>query len=172
MSRRSGARAGFIAALAIIALAAVGVMAVSASPYNPSEVTTAALDALSHQNDAVSAGTPSMTATAAAASNPRFRGAAADGMMAMIAQQRANAAAGQMYPGSNEFSNVRVLGMSGTSTSVRVDLQAHQKLANMQSGKVVNYSESEMVYHLVLDRVGGQWVVSQLDWAFAPGYEP
>ena len=77
-----------------------------------------------------------------------------------------------MYPGTSDFSNVKILAMSGDASSFKVDIQAHEKLANMQNGEVVNYSESEMVYHLVLDSVDGKWVVSQLGWEFAPGYEP
>ncbi len=52
----SRARAGFAAALAIVAVVSVGVFAASATPCNASAVTNAALGALSHQNDAVTAG--------------------------------------------------------------------------------------------------------------------
>ena len=172
MRRPSGARAGLIAGVAVVAAAAVGVMTATATPYSSSEVASAALDALSHQYDAVTAGTPSMDAASAVASSARFRGRAASDMMAMVAQQRANAASGEIYPGIIELSNVRILGMSGSSSSVKVDLQAHEKLANLRNGDVVGYSESEIIDHLVLDAVSGRWVVSQFDWEFAPGHEP
>ncbi|MHB8961074.1 MAG: hypothetical protein ACYDAN_15800 [Candidatus Limnocylindrales bacterium] len=172
MRRPSGARLGLIAVLAVVAAAGVGVMAASAMPYNSSDVTNAALDALSHQYDAVTAGAASMDAASAVASNARFRGRAATDMMAMVTQQRANAASGEIYPGIIELSNVKILAMSGSPTSVKVDLQAHEKLTNLRHGDVVGYSESEIAYRLVLDSVGDRWVVSQLDWEFAPGYEP
>ncbi len=149
--------------MAIVGVAAV---AVTATPYDRTAVTTAALDALSHRYDGVLGTTPP------AAANPRFTGAAANDMAPMLEQQRRNYAAGEDYPGLSEFSNVKILAISGTSSSVKVDLQAHEKLSNMRNGAVVSYSESEMVYHLVLELIDGQWVVSQLDWEFAPGYRP
>ncbi len=166
MPRLSGVRLAFVVAVAIVAVAAVGAVAVTATPYDRTAVTSAALDALSHQYDGVLVTTP-LTAT-----NPRFTGAAATAMAPMLAQQRRNYAAGEDYPGLSEFSNVKILAISGTSSSVKVDLQAHEKLSNMRNGAVVSYSESEMVYHLVLELIDGQWVVSQLDWEFAPGYRP
>lgn len=166
MTRLSGVRLAFVVAAAIVAVAAVGAVAATATPYDRAAVTSAALDALSHQYDGVVATTP------LSAANPRFTGAAASAMEPMLAQQRRNYAAGEDYPGLSEFSNVKILAISGTSSSARVDLQAHEKLSNMRNGAVVNYSEGEMVYHLVMDLVDGRWVVSQLDWEFAPGYRP
>ncbi len=81
-------------------------------------------------------------------------------------------ASGEIYPGIIELSNVRILGMSGSSSSVKVDLQAHEKLADLRTGDVVGYSESEIMDHLVLDAVSGRWVVSQFEWEFAPGHQP
>jgi hypothetical protein len=42
----------------------------------------------------------------------------------------------------------------------------------MKNGSVVDYSESDIIYHLKLDKMSGQWVVSDFTWEFVPGSEP
>ena len=81
-------------------------------------------------------------------------------------------AAGTDYPGDVQLSNIRVLGLYGDATSVTVDVAVHVKLANMKQGEVKDYSESDLIYHMILIPDQGTWRIADLSASFAPGAEP
>jgi hypothetical protein len=76
------------------------------------------------------------------------------------------------YAGRIDVSNVKVLSIQGTADAVTLDMSEHERTANMNAGRVVDYSESDIINHMTLVRVNGSWVVSSMDWRFAPGSEP
>ena len=77
----------------------------------------------------------------------------------------------QDYPGVLELTNVQVLDVYGDGTAATLDIAAHGKLANMKAGTVQDYSESDVIYHVVVIREDGAWKVTDLAWEFAPGGE-
>lgn len=95
-----------------------------------------------------------------------FTGRALMNMQSARANVRKAMTSGGDYPGDLVVSNVRVLALYGTSTSVTADILVHGKLPNMRNGQVVDYSEGEGLHHFVLVREGGTWKVTEF------GYQP
>lgn len=153
--------ATIVAVVAVVASWAV----IAARPFDQNAVVSAAMNALSQQY--VQGQSPDT-----AAHSTLFSGSALTALTPVWDQQNTNINAGQDYPGVVDETNPVVLAISGTSSSVVVDLQVHERLHNMNAGKLVDYSESDVIYHLTLDNTNARWVISSLDWSFAPGSEP
>lgn len=101
-----------------------------------------------------------------------FAGRALAVMQASRTHVRDALANGGDYPGDLQLSNVRVLDMYGTGTAVTADIQVHGKLPNMKAGQVVDYSESDGLYHVVLTLDGGTWKIIDLSFSYPPGAGP
>lgn len=156
--------------IAIIALGLTGLVAAAsqiatASPFNSAAVVNAAVNAISNQY--VVAQQPESSSMASL-----FTGSALTAVGAPRAAIQSNMANGQDYAGRIDVSNVKVLSIQGTADAVTLDMSEHERTANMNAGRVVDYSESDIINHMTLVRVNGSWVVSSMDWRFAPGSEP
>jgi hypothetical protein len=156
--------------IAIVALGLTGLVAAAsqiatASPFDSAAVVNAAVNAISNQY--VVAQEPGSSAMVSL-----FTGSALMAMGAPRDAIQSNIAKGQDYPGRIDVSNVKVLNIQGTADAVTLDVSEHEKTANMRAGHVVDYSESDIINHMTLVRVNGNWIVSSMDWRFAPGSEP
>jgi hypothetical protein len=76
------------------------------------------------------------------------------------------------YPGPLHLSNERVLAVSGSGDSYTIDVQFHAVRDNMKSGRIVDQSESEVIWHVTVVRTAGGWRISDMQARFAPGGGP
>jgi hypothetical protein len=81
-------------------------------------------------------------------------------------------AAGDDYPGAMTLTEPKILAVYGSGDERTLDVQWHEKLANMKAGRVVDYSEATVIWHYVFAREGGAWKVADAEPTFAPGSGP
>lgn len=73
------------------------------------------------------------------------------------------------YPGALTLSNIHDLSVVGDlSTTVTVRFGAHEKLANMKGKQLIDYSESDLLYQVTLQKVGNHWKVTLVTSTFDP----
>jgi hypothetical protein len=151
----------------IVAAGSVALIAIStaASTVPAALVESAAISALSNQYTSVQG----VDDTAV---NSLFTGAALTHELALRDHVRSLDAAASDYPGVLDLTNIKVLAISGTSTTASIDFSAHGKLSNMRNGTVTDYSQSDVIYHVTLLLDTGRWKVATVDMAFAPGGGP
>ena len=155
-----------VAVAAILSVLAVGLLHAATTPaFDATAVENAALTAVETQYTAAQSPDP-------AGVHALFSGPA----LAMVSTMRANVQAeisnGSDYPGPVEVSDVQVENIQGSATSAVLDVALHAKLSNMKAGQVVDYSQSDLIYHFDLVLAGASWMVSDMEWTFAPGGGP
>jgi hypothetical protein len=76
---------------------------------------------------------------------------------------------GTDYPGALVLSDIHDLSVSGDLTdTATVTFGAHERLANMKGNKVIDYSESDLLYKVDLRKVGNHWKVTLVTATFDP----
>lgn len=80
--------------------------------------------------------------------------------------------AGTDYPGDMQLSDIKIEHVQVADGVAFVNFQAHTKLPNMRNGVVVDYSQSDVIYHIELVLQDGGWKISDMESTFAPGGGP
>jgi len=161
MSRRRWALG--LAGGALIAVA--GVAAAYSADITDRAVQDAALRAVTGEYGA-------LRASGTGPTTDMFAGRALDQQLGVREHVRALMTAGTDYPGDIELSDIKIEHVQVSDGVAAVDFQAHARLPNMRAGAVVDYSESDMIYHLELVLQDGDWKISDMEAVFAPGGGP
>lgn len=158
-------RVGLGALGAGVVVAAVVASALSASSVNPSELMAIAMTI--RANESTNAATGQASATLALLTGRALE--QERGILDHVAQLVAN---GDDYPGAMTLSEPKVLAVYGSGDQRTLDVQWHEKLANMKDGRVVDFSEATVIWHYVFVRQDGSWKVAEAEPEFAPGSGP
>lgn len=169
-SSRRRALIGVGAALSMSVIVLIGI-----SRLIP-KVDSASIAAAAAENAAISAiqnETESLGSSDTASLSAAFTGGALGAEQNLRNQVQKMIASGSDYPGKTTLSNVQIESLSGDyQTTMTLDFSAHVTLANMKAAVVQDYSQSDLVYHVVLTNVAGAWKVTSIESQFAPGGGP
>ncbi|MES2209690.1 MAG: hypothetical protein V4515_05835 [Chloroflexota bacterium] len=129
------------------------------------DVTNLAFDALSREADM-------FLGNDTAGLSSRFTGAALEGELVLQAHVQDLINQGTDYPGPLHISDQKVLSISGGGDFYVIEVQFHAVRDNMRAGKVIDQSESDVIWTLSVARAATGWRISSMDGRFAPGGGP
>jgi len=160
--------------LAVLVLAALGLITVSAgwviatSPGDVvarQEVSDLAVTALSSEGDV-------NVAADHAALAARYTGDALLRAESQLSHVQDLIREGTDYPGSLHVSQLKILSVAGGTDSYTVEVQFHAVRDNMKAGRLIDQSESDVIWDVTVIRTQDGWRISQMQGRFAPGGGP